>query len=97
VFESVIEQTTRERAQQAVALRDQGRRDDAAKLFQQNVAEIEAYAKRTGKSSAALQALISQYSTASSNAAAAPAAQWNEQRKFLKQLDSQGAGVGARY
>jgi hypothetical protein len=29
-----------------VALRDQGKRDEAAKLFQENVAEIQEYAKR---------------------------------------------------
>jgi Ca-activated chloride channel family protein len=97
VFESVVEQVTRERAQQAVSLRDQGKRDEAAKLFQLNVSEIGAYFAKGGKPSAALEALRSQYGVASSNAAAAAPAQWNEQRKFLRQLDSQGAGVGSRY
>src|SRR6185295_2799668 len=97
VFESVVEQVTRERAQQAVSLRDQGRRDEAAKLFQLNVSEIGAYFANGGKPSPALEALRSQYGVASSNAAAAPPAQWNEQRKVLRQLDSQGAGVGSRY
>ena len=97
VFESVVEQVTRERAQQAVSLRDQGRRDEAAKLFQLNVSEIGAYFANGGKPSPALEALRSQYGLASSNAAAAAPGQWNEQRKMLRQLDSQGAGVGSRY
>ena len=80
-----------------MALRDQGKRDEAAKLFQENVAEIQEYAKRVGKPSAALQALSGQYGAASSNAAAAPPAQWNEQRKLLRQFDVQGAGAGSRY
>jgi Ca-activated chloride channel family protein len=97
VFESVVEQSTRERAQQAIALRDQGKQEEAAKLFQQNVAEIDAYSARVGKPSAALQALHSQYGVASTNAKAAPPQLWNEQRKLLFQLDSQGAGAHSRY
>jgi Ca-activated chloride channel family protein len=95
VFASVVEQSTRERAQQAVALRDQGRNAEAARLFQENVAEIRNYFANGGKPSPALDALQGAYGLASSNAAAAPAAQWNEQRKYLRQLEVQGAGSGA--
>jgi Ca-activated chloride channel homolog len=51
VMESVVEQTTRERAQMAVILRDQGKADEATKLFKENVAEIKAYVANGGKPS----------------------------------------------
>jgi len=95
VFGSVVEQSTRERAQQAVTLRDQGRNNEAAKLFQDNVAEIRSYFAKGGKPSPALDALQGAYGLASGNAAAAPPAQWNEQRKVLRQLEVQGAGAGS--
>ena len=97
VLEAVVEQTTRERAQQAVTLRDQGKRDEAAKLFRENASEIGAYLAQAAKPSSALQQLQSQYNAFADTAVAAPPAQWNVQRKLLRQLDTRGAGAGVRY
>jgi Ca-activated chloride channel family protein len=58
VMASVVEQTTRERAQRAVTLRDQGKRDEATKLFNENVAEIKAYVANGGKPSVDLDNLV---------------------------------------
>jgi Ca-activated chloride channel homolog len=95
VLESVIEQTTRERTAAAVALRDQGKHDEARALFQQNVSEIGAYAATAPALSERLQYLRKEYD-AIANAPSA-AAQWNAQRKLLRQLDATQAGAASRY
>jgi Ca-activated chloride channel family protein len=95
VLESVLEQTTRERAQQAVALRDQGKGDEARKLFEQNVSDIHAYLKV--KPSARLQDLGKQYGVFANPALAASPSQWNLQRKELRSLDTGAAGAAVRY
>jgi Ca-activated chloride channel family protein len=97
VLESVVEQSTRERTQQAIALRDQGKHEEAAKLFRENVAEIQAYQAKVGKPSAALQQLEGQYYGFAGSVAASPPAEWNVQRKVLRALDAQSLAPGVRY
>ncbi len=97
VMGSVVEQATRARAQQAVQLRDQGRRDEATMLFQENVADIKAYVANGGNSSPALTDLSAQYDMFASQAAAAAPAQWNVYRKQLRALDLKEAGSKSKY
>ena len=98
VMESVLEQTSRERAQRAVALRDQGLVEEARSLFRQNVSAIRSYLATTAQPSAALQALESQYGSLSNVAPAGAPAKWNEQRKALRQLDARSpAAAASRY
>jgi Ca-activated chloride channel family protein len=97
VMESVVEQTTRERAKQAVQLRDQGKLDEATKLFKDNVADIKAYVANGGNSSPALQDLSAQYDMYANRAAAAAPAQWNVYRKQLRVLDLKEAGAKSKY
>jgi Ca-activated chloride channel family protein len=97
VQEAVIEQATRERAQQAVALRDQGKIDEAALLFRENASAIRSYLATVAKPSPVLQQLQSQYSAFADTAAAAPPAQWNKQRKLLRAIDARSPGANARY
>lgn len=97
VMESVLEQTTRERAKRAVALRDQGKVEEASALFTQNTAEIRDFLAKSAKPSPALSELASQYGGMTQVAPATKPAQWNEQRKMLRQLDASSAKAGARY
>jgi Ca-activated chloride channel family protein len=97
VMESVVEQTTRERAKQAVQLRDQGKLEEATKLFKENVADIKAYVANGGTSSPALQDLSVQYDMYAARAAAAAPAQWNVYRKQLRALDLKEAGSKSKY
>ncbi len=84
---AVVEQTTRERAQEAVTLRDQGRHNEAAKLFQQNVEEIQTVQGTFARPSKALDGLQRQYDAFSKTAPAAPASQLMMERKVLRQMD----------
>jgi len=95
VLESVLEQTTRERARSAVALRDQGKAEAARALFAQNVSEIQAYLKE--KRSARLEELQKQYGTIATTAVASSPAQWNAMRKELRHLETRAAGAPVRY
>ena len=95
VLESVVEQTTRERARSAVVLRDQGQAEAARALFAQNASDIEAYLKV--KPSARLEELHKQYGTIATTAAASSPSQWNQMRKELRQLDTKAAGAPVRY
>jgi Ca-activated chloride channel family protein len=97
VQEAVIEQATRERAQRAIALRDQGKNEEAARLFRENAGEIGSYLAQAPKPSPVLQQLQSQYRAFADTAVAAPPAQWNMQRKLLRALDARSPGAGARY
>jgi Ca-activated chloride channel family protein len=96
VMASVVEQNVRERAQKAIALRDQGRFDEAVKLFQQNVAEIKAHVADGGDSSQGLAALADLYQIYAMRAAA-PAPQWNLYRKELRALDLKAASSKTKY
>jgi Ca-activated chloride channel family protein len=95
VIESVVEQSVRARTAAAIELRDQGRHGEAQALFSQNVQEIDAqaaYAPLSGR----LQYLKQQYNGIVAAPAPSAAAR-GEQRKFLRQLDSNPAAPGARY
>lgn len=96
VMAAVVEQKARERAQQAIALRDQGRFEEAARLLLQNVLEIRAYNASSGNASPALTDLANLYHFYSSRAAAA-APQWNVYRKELRALDLKAAGSRTKY
>ena len=93
VMESVIEQTTRERAARAVALRDQGRTDEARALLSQNASEINSYI--ASNPSAALTDISKQYN--GMLMMLSKPGEWNEQRKMLRQMDAKGAPAGSRY
>jgi Ca-activated chloride channel family protein len=97
VMESVIEQTTRERAQAAIKLRDEGRMAEAQALFQQNVSEIQMFLAAPGVSSQSLEALKNQYDGFATTSTNAPAALFNTQRKMLYQMDGGNAKAGSRY
>jgi Ca-activated chloride channel homolog len=94
VFESVVEQSVRARAKEAIALRDRGRANEAQALFKANVAEIKAYGG-SGALSKRMQYLMQQYGRIA--AAPSTAAQWLVQRKFLRQMDANPAALGAHY
>jgi len=95
VIEAVVEQSVRARTAAAIELRDQGRHGEAQALFSQNVKEIEAQAAH-GPLSNRLQYLQQQYRGIV--AAPTPSARaQGEQRKFLRQMDSNPAAAGARY
>ena len=95
MIESVVEQSVRARTAAAIELRDQGRHGEAQALFSQNVQEIDAQAASAPLSNR-LQYLKRQYDGIV--AAPAPSATARgEQRKFLRQLDSNPAAPGARY
>jgi Ca-activated chloride channel family protein len=93
VMGSVIEQTSRERAAHAVVLRDQGKTEEARALLGQNAKEINAYLANAP--SPALSSMSKQYEGLI--AGMAKPAQWNVQRKQLRQMDSLGFTGGARY
>jgi len=96
VMEAVVQQVTRERAQMAVKLRDQGKATEAAKLFQQNAEEIGAFLATAPKPSPALQNLQTQYGSFAKTAPSAPAGVLNTERKLLRQLENSAVG-GARF
>ncbi|HWP26119.1 MAG TPA: VWA domain-containing protein [Xanthobacteraceae bacterium] len=96
VMASVVEQNTRERARKAIALRDQGKFEEAIKLFLQNVAEIRAYGANGGDPSQTLRELANLYQSFAARAAA-PAPQWNLNRKELRVIDLRVAGSKTKY
>jgi Ca-activated chloride channel family protein len=89
VMASVIEQNTRERAARAVALRDQGRVDEASALLSRNRSEIDAYV--ASNPSSTLSNMAKQYD--GMLMMLAKPTQWNEQRKMMRQMDAGGAGL----
>ena len=96
VVEAVIEQSVRARTAAAIALRDQGRNDEAQALFRQNVEEIQgqtAYAPLSER----LQYLKQQYYGLAATPPTASAGVIGQQRKFLRQLDANPAAPGSRY
>lgn len=97
VMTAVVEQTARERAQAAVKLRDEGRHTEAAKLFQQNVDEIQAFQGTLATPSKVLDSLRGQYGAFTKTTPAAPPKQMMMERKILRQMDSGNASGGARY
>jgi len=97
VMVAVVEQTARARAQEAVKLRDEGKHTEAAKLFQQNVEEIQTVQGTLAQPSKALDGLQRQYDTFSKTAPKASASQWTIDRKVLRQMDSGNGTAGVRY
>ncbi|MBX9588598.1 MAG: VWA domain-containing protein [Hyphomonadaceae bacterium] len=98
VGEAVIEQVARARAREAVALRDQGRYEDARKLLQQNAAEISAFAASVPHAPPQLIELGNQYrALGATNTAPASSQQHSYERKLLRKLDNSGAGAATRY
>jgi Ca-activated chloride channel homolog len=97
VMAAVVEQTARERAQQAVKLRDEGKNTEAARLFQQNAEEIRTFQGTLAQPSKVLDALQNQYGLFSRSAPAASPKEWQSDRKLLRQMDSGSATGGARY
>jgi hypothetical protein len=96
VFASVVEQSVRQRAAAAIALRDQGKTVEAQALFQANVAEIDALGSTTALSGR-LEYLRRQYGVIAATPPAAAGAKWGEQRKLLRQMDANPAAPGSRY
>jgi len=94
---AVVEQTARARAQEAVKLRDQGKHTEAAKLFQQNVEEIQTIQGTFAEPSKALDGLQRQYDSFAKTAPAAAPSQLMMERKVLRQMDSGRSGSGVRY
>lgn len=97
VQEAVVEQTTRARAQMAVELLRQGKRDEATKLFKENVEEINAYLANGGNDSTAIRNYQTTYDNYSKNVAGAPASQMNLFSKQLRALDMKEAGSKSKY
>ncbi len=97
VMVAVVEQTARERAQEAVKLRDQGKHTEAAKLFQQNVEEIQIVQGKLAAPSKVLDSLQRQYDSFAKTAPAAPASQLMMERKVLRQMDSGSNTGGSRF
>jgi len=94
---AVVEQNARERAQEAVKLRDQGKHTEAARLFQQNVEEIQTIQGTFAQPSKALDGLQRQYDAFSKTAPAASPGQLMMERKVLRQMDSGRSSVNTRY
>src|SRR5712691_12475578 len=81
VQESVVEQSTRERAQAAVGLLRNGRRDEAMKLFSENVREIESYLANGGNASATIKEMESSNSSFANRALSASPGAVNDYSK----------------
>ena len=96
VAEAVVEQVTRERAQRAVALQDQGKIKEARELLMQNASEIQGLAASMPPSQRMLD-LQRQYQALGAQAAPATAEQLNLGRKLLRQLEAPAASAGVRY
>ena len=96
VLEAVVEQSVRARTAAAIELRDQGRHGEAQALFSQNVQEIDAQAAHAPLSDR-LQYLKRQYDGLAATPPTVSRGVLGDQRKFLRQMDSNPAAPGARY
>ena len=97
VTEAVVEQVTRERAQRAVVLQDQGKIKEARELLLQNASEIEGLTA-TMKPSQRMLDLQTQYrALGAPQVAPASPQQMSLGRKLLRQMDAGAAGSGVRY
>ena len=82
---------------EAVKLRDQGRVDDARRRFEENARMIDETAKRRGvDSDASVQSQSAAAKAASAPSAASPA-EWERQRKTIKEIDTNSAGARIRF
>ncbi len=96
VAEAVVEQVTRERAQRAVTLQDQGKIKEARDLLLQNAAQIQGLAAVVAPSKRMLE-LQQHYSALGAQSAPTTAHQMNLGRKALRALENTQAGSGVRY
>jgi Ca-activated chloride channel homolog len=97
VTEAVVEQVTRERAQRAILLRDQGKYEEARELFIKNAAEIKAATAAMPNASPRLMELGRQYHSFGIQAAPTSAGQKTLERKILRQMDTGVSGAATRY
>jgi Ca-activated chloride channel homolog len=97
VMVAVVEQAARSRAQDAVKLRDQGKHSEAAKLFRQNVEEIQTVQGTLAAPSKVLDGLRRQYDSFAKTAPAASPSQLMMERKVLRQMDSGSNAGGSRF
>jgi Ca-activated chloride channel family protein len=97
VAEAVMEQVTRERAQRAVALQDQGNIKEARELLLQNAGELNNMLASMPVLSQRMFDLQRQYQALGAQAAPATAERLNLDRKLLRQLDAPTANAGVRY
>ena len=96
VEEAVLEQVTRQRAQQAVKLQDAGKASEARQLLMQNASELQSFLARAPVAPARLIELTKQYQVLAAPKAAA-AGQGLGERKILRELQISGAGSATRY
>jgi Ca-activated chloride channel family protein len=97
VSEVVLEQVTRARAREAVALRDKGQFEQARSLLLQNSLEINAFSSINPGMMRELFQMGQQYEAMGAAPANAPAALMSTQRKQLRELDANRAGTSRRY
>jgi hypothetical protein len=93
----VLEQVTRARAREAVALRDKGQFEQARSLLLQNSLEINAFSSINPGMMRELFQMGQQYEAMGAAPANAPAALMSTQRKQLRELDANRAGTSRRY
>ena len=96
VEEAVLEQVTRQRAQQAVKLQDAGKASEARQLLMQNATELQSFLASAPVAPARLIELTKQYQVLAAPRAAA-AGQGLSERKILRELQISGAGSATRY
>jgi len=87
-----LEQIARQRAQQAIKLRDDGNAGEARRLLLQNSKELEAFLATSPTAPARLIELNKQY-----QALTAPAGKPLSERKVLRELQLPAAGSATRY
>jgi hypothetical protein len=96
VTEAVIEQTTRERTQRAIALQDAGNIKEARELMMQNAADINALAASMPLSTH-MRELQTQYYALGAMSAPATGDQLSASRKTMRLLQAPAASAGVRY
>jgi Ca-activated chloride channel homolog len=97
VTEAIVEQVTRERAQRAVALQDQGKVKEARELLLQNAGEINGMLATMPVLPQRMLDLQRQYQALGAQAAPTTAEHLNAGRKVLRQLEAPAASAGVRY
>ena len=96
VTEAVLEQTTRERTQRAIALHDQGKIKEARDLMMQNATELNSLLA-TMPLSPHLRDLQNQYYVLGAQTGAISADQLSSGRKAMRALQAPAAAAGVRY
>jgi Ca-activated chloride channel family protein len=96
VTEAVLEQTTRERTQRAIALQDQGKIKEARELMMENATELNNLLA-TIPLSPHLNDLKNQYYVLGAQTGAMSADQLSSGRKAMRALQAPAAAAGVRY